>query len=110
MSLTGIQDSMVKSHLVQQVQSRTEEVVRLQERTQMPFSQELARQADEVVLNITRTEQDGVRDEERLKDREEEKRKKREEEEREGNSPSPREEEEEPPAEGVGSHRIDTFA
>ena len=63
MSLGNIQDTLVKTHLVQQVQSRDADVVRAREQIQPQLQRELAREADEVVLSMTRAEEGEIREE-----------------------------------------------
>lgn len=79
MSLSAIQDNLVKTSLVQQTQSRGDDVQRGQEIAQAASQREHDRQSDQVVLQTQQKEQQGIRaDEEREK---EGRRKKREEEE-----------------------------
>ena len=76
MSMINMQDNIIKSNLVQQFQHRGEELQRNQDKAQLPHIQELARQADEVVLQITKTEQEAIREEqERRKDERKKKKK-----------------------------------
>ncbi len=102
MSLVNMQDGVVKSPLVQQVQQRGADLSRVQQSTQVPFNQELARQADEVVLQTAEAENEGIRPDEEGKQDHPQKRRK----------PAEGEEgpDEEPPEEGMSdnaSHRID---
>lgn len=81
MSLSAIQDNLVKTSLVQQTQARGDDVNRGQEIAQAAAQREHDRQEDQVVIMTRQKEQSGIRaDEEREK---EEKRKKRQEEEEE---------------------------
>ena len=82
MSLSAIQDNLVKTSLVQHTQSRGDDVARGQENAQVAAQRENDRQEDQVVIRTRETEDHGIRDdEEREKDQ---RRKKRgEEEERE---------------------------
>jgi hypothetical protein len=50
MRLVNIQDGIMKAHVVQQFQERAAEVARASEAAQAGFREELARQADEVIL------------------------------------------------------------
>ena len=76
MSLSAIQDNLVKTNLVQQTQSRGDEVARSQSISQVAAQAEHDRQQDQVVLMAQQTEQLGIRpDEERA--REEQRKKKR---------------------------------
>lgn len=81
MSLAAIQDNLVKVHLVQQTQTRGDDVARGQEIHQAAQQREQDRQGDQVVIHTKEAEQEGIRpDEEREK---EQRRKKRQEEEEE---------------------------
>ncbi len=80
MSLGAIQDNLVKTNLVQQTQSRGEEVTRNQEVGQTVAQAEHDRQSDQVVLMSQRREQEGIRDDDEP-DRENKKKKKNDEEE-----------------------------
>jgi hypothetical protein len=55
-SFINMQDGIIKSSLVQQVQQRVDEITRLQQASHVNFNEELARQADEVVLEAKQTE------------------------------------------------------
>ena len=84
MSLAAIQDNLVKAPLVQQTQTRGDDVARGQEIGQAALQKEENRRMDEVVLHTQETENQGVRtDEEREK---EGKKKKRGEEEQQDES------------------------
>ena len=80
MSLSAIQDNLVKTNLVQQTQSRSDEVARSQHIAQVAAQAEEDRRKDQVVLMTQHAEQTNINpDEERA--REEQKKKKRREEE-----------------------------
>lgn len=80
MSLAAIQDNLVKTSLVQQTQSRSEDVSRGQEIGMQADLKEQSRQEDQVVLKSRESSEAGVRDEE--KDRNKREREKGEEGER----------------------------
>ncbi|MBN2713112.1 MAG: hypothetical protein JXR97_11880 [Planctomycetes bacterium] len=61
MSLFNMQDGVVKSSLVQQVQHRAAEVGKVHQATMVTQSQEQARMADEVVLQTHQAEGGEVR-------------------------------------------------
>lgn len=61
MSLSAIQDNLVKTTLVQQTQSRGDDVNRGQEIAQAASQREQNRQGDQVVLHTHEAEQQGVR-------------------------------------------------
>lgn len=76
MSLSAIQDNLVKTNLVQQTQSRGDEVARSQHIAQTAAQAEHDRQNDQVVLMTQQPEQRGIHpDDERA--RQEQERKKR---------------------------------
>lgn len=77
MSLAAIQDNLLKTSLVQQTQSRSEDVSRGQEIGMQADLKEQSRQEDQVVLRSRETSETGVRDEE--KDRRRREREKEEE-------------------------------
>lgn len=79
MSLVNMQDSIVKASLVTQVQHRAAALARVQQSTQVPFNQELARRADEVVSQTAEAENEGIRenDEESRRHRREQRRRAR---------------------------------
>lgn len=79
MSLAAIQDNLIKTSLVQQTQSRSEDVSRGQEIGMQADLKEQSRQEDQVVIHSKESSEAGVRDEE--KDR---RRRKEEEDEEEG--------------------------
>lgn len=97
MSLSAIQDNLVKTNLVQQTQSRVDDIARGQEIAQTAAQREHDRQGDQVVLMAQQKEQQGIRADE---EREKEGRKKREEEEEEENAEETPEEETPENAEG----------
>ena len=69
MSLSAIQDNLVKSNLVQQTQARGDDVARGQEIAQAAAQREHDRQEDQVVIQTRQRDQDGIRsDEEREKE------------------------------------------
>jgi len=77
MSLLGIQDSIVKTHLVQQLQARSEDIERTMQQDLARRIQDMARQADEVVLSSRATSsEEEVKEQEERRRREEEQRKK----------------------------------
>lgn len=78
MSLSAIQDNLVKTNIVQQHQARGDEVGRTQEVAQAAAQAEQNRQGDQVVLMTQHAEQQGIRqDAERERREEEEKKRKR---------------------------------
>lgn len=80
MSLSAIQDSLVKTNLVQQTQTRTDDVVRSQEISQAARQHEQSRQGDQVVLMTHQPEHEGIRpDQEREKEEQRKRRKKQDE-------------------------------
>ena len=82
MSLAAIQDNLVKTSLVQQTQSRVDDVSRAQQIGQTAAQREHDRQEDQVVIGAHEAEQQGIRtDEERQKEERRKKRKREEEEE-----------------------------
>lgn len=83
MSLSAIQDNLVKVNLVQQTQTRGDDVTRSQEIFQTAMQREQDRQGDQVVLMTHQTEQEGIRADEEREKEEQKKKKKREEEEEE---------------------------
>ena len=84
MSLSAIQDNLVKTNLVQQTQTRGDDVARGQEIGQVAQQRENDRQGDQVVLMTRQAEQQGIRtDEEREKEEQRKKKKRQEEEEAE---------------------------
>lgn len=88
MSLAAIQDNLVKVNLVQQTQTRNDDVAKSQEIFQTAIQREQDRQGDQVVLMTHQTEQKIIRpDDEREK--EERKKKKREDGEEEGAEQAP---------------------
>lgn len=74
MSLVAIQDNLVKVSLVQQTQTRGDDVARGQEIAQTASQREHNRQEDQVVIHTRETENQGIRADEQ---REKEQRKKR---------------------------------
>ena len=76
MRILNLQDGVVKSSLVQQVQSRAAEVARTQDSSNVVFNNELARQADEVVLQTNQAENDGIRQKEEREGRQRRRRRK----------------------------------
>lgn len=68
MSLYGIQDTLMKTHLVQHTQTHGEGVERAQQSQQAVFQRELNRKADEVVIQTSQSEHANVNpDQEREK-------------------------------------------
>lgn len=59
-----MQDSIVKSPLVTLIQQRSAAVARLQQSMQIPFSEELARQADEVIRQTQEAANETIREDE----------------------------------------------
>lgn len=90
MSLSAIQDNLVKTSLVQQTQSRNDDAVRTHEGAMQQEAKEMQRQGDQVVLESSQ-----LSDESGIKDEEKEKRRKREEEEKEEAERKEKEDEEE---------------
>lgn len=82
MSLSAIQDSLVKTSLVQQTQARSDDINRGQETAAQAAQREVNRQADQVVIHTQEAEQQGVRADEE-KEREGRKREEEEDEEQE---------------------------
>lgn len=80
MSLSAIQDNLVKTTLVQQTQSRGDDVNRGQEIAQAASQREHDRREDQVVIHSREAEQRGVRSGE---ERERQRRQREEEEEQE---------------------------
>lgn len=80
MSLSAIQDSLVKTSLVQQTQTRGDDIQRGQEIGQTAAQREHDRQEDQVVIHSKESEQAGIRPDE---EKEKEGRKRQEEEEEE---------------------------
>ena len=106
MSLSAIQDNLVKTNLVQQTQSRPDEVARSQHISQVAAQAEQDRRGDQVVIMSQRAEQANINpDEERA--RQEQERKKREQEEDEDELPEIEEENASPHAQ---MHRINILA
>lgn len=84
MSLSAIQDNLVKTSLVQQTQTRGDDVARGQEIAQTAAQREHDRQGDQVVLMSQQKEQAGIKtDEEREKEEGRKKKRRQEEEEEE---------------------------
>ena len=77
MSVGIIQDNLVKTSLVQQNQSRVDDIARGQELGQTAAQREDSRQADQVVLSSQSKEEHGVRTDEEREPDEPRKRKKR---------------------------------
>lgn len=68
MSIVALQDSIVKTSLVQHTQTHNDNVVRGQEIGMAAQLKEQERQTDQVVLQSREAEQEGIRDEEKNKD------------------------------------------
>ncbi|MDR1744198.1 MAG: hypothetical protein LBS30_00415 [Planctomycetota bacterium] len=68
MSLAAIQDSLVKTSLVQHTQTHNDNVGRSQEIGMAAQLREQERQEDQVVIRGREAEQHGVRDEEKKRD------------------------------------------
>lgn len=68
MSLAAIQDSLVKTSLVQHTQAKGDDVNRSQEIAMVAQQRELNRQEDQVVIHSREAEQNGLRDEEKKRD------------------------------------------
>lgn len=96
MSLSAIQDNLVKTNLVQQTQTKSDDVMRGHENAAAAVQKEDGRQQDQVVLSTREAEHKGVRaDEEKEKEREreeeeEEKERREKPEEEEDNGPRAR--------------------
>lgn len=88
MSLSAIQDSLVKTSLVQQTQTRGDGVQRSQEIGQTAAQREHDRQEDQVVIHAKESEQTGIRPDEEKEKEERKKRREEEEEEEEKNAES----------------------
>jgi hypothetical protein len=69
MRLVNIQDGIMKAHVVQQFQERAAEVARASEAAQEGFREELARQADEVILETNPRENYPLSEDEERRDR-----------------------------------------
>lgn len=78
MSLAAIQDNLLKTSLVQQTQSRSDDIGRGQEIANQATTREQARQADQVVIHTQQKEGGGITDEERERRRREEEEEERE--------------------------------
>ena len=77
MSLAAIQDNLVKTSLVQQTQTRGDDVGRTHEAAQVSLQREHDRQEDQVVISSQRKDEHGIRpDDERRKEGEKRRRKK----------------------------------
>jgi len=103
MQILNLQDGIVKSPLVQQMQERPGEVARMQDASQLAFNEEITRQADETVAQLNQAEHEAIRaDQERGQGqgRRRRRRPERQDAEAEPQNQSP------PPAIG-GPHRID---
>lgn len=74
MSLSAIQDNLVKIDLVQQAQSRTDDIGRSLEASQAAARREEDRQADQVVLMSREAGQTGINPDEERNNRERENR------------------------------------
>ncbi len=68
MSLAAIQDSLVKTSLVQHTQTHNDNIGRGQESAMAAQLKEMERQEDQVVIRSREAEQNGIRDEEKQKD------------------------------------------
>jgi TATA-binding protein-associated factor Taf7 len=97
MSLSAIQDNLLKTNLVQQTQTKGDDVVRGQQNAVAAVQKEENRRQDEVVLSTRESEQKGVRSDEekgngrdRDEDDEEKERREKEEEEEEDTGPRAR--------------------
>lgn len=77
MSLINMQDTVIKSSLVTQFQARGGDMARAHDATAVPYQQEQARRADEVVIEVTHTEDGGIRDERESRQGEERERQRR---------------------------------
>jgi hypothetical protein len=64
MQILNLQDGIVKSSLVQQVQERAADLVRSDQAARVNFHQELARQAEEVIAETPQAEHEAIREEE----------------------------------------------
>lgn len=72
MSLSAIQDNLLKTSLVQQTQTKGDDVIRGHENAAAAVQKEQGRQQDQVVLSTQGTEGRHIRDdEEKKRDREE---------------------------------------
>lgn len=91
MSLLNIQDGMIKSSLVQQIQDRGNDILRAAEGAQAAHHAEEARQASEFIAPTLATENEGIRQEQERKRQERRRRQKRHrpESDEEDASPSP---------------------
>ena len=78
MSLSAIQDNLVKTSLVQHTQTRGDDIAKSQETAQAAAQRENNRQEDQVVIHTKETDQHGIRPDE---EKEQQRRRKREEEE-----------------------------
>ena len=77
MSLAAIQDNLVKTSLVQQTQTRSDDVGRAQEIAHVALQREHDRREDQVVISAQQKNEHGIRsDEERRKEEERRRRKK----------------------------------
>lgn len=69
MSLTAIQDTLLKTNLVQQTQSKADDVSRSQETAAQQTQKEQSRQEDQVVIHTNQKDGSGIRDEEKQRQR-----------------------------------------
>lgn len=105
MSLAAIQDNLVKAPLVQQTQTRGDDVARGQEIAQTANQREQNRQEDQVVIHTRESENQGIRtDEEREK--EQRKKKQQQEEEEEEQNAEGREDPETDPKSETGTRMV----
>lgn len=106
MSLAAIQDNLVKVPLVQQTQTRGDDVARGQEIGQTAAQRENDRQADQVVLHTRESENQGIRADEEREKEERKKKKRQEEEEEEEQNASPEDNADAPPEEKKGTRMV----
>ncbi len=77
MNMQNIQESLIKSQLVQQFQSHPSDNARAQDATAATYQQEQARLADEVVIEIAETEETAIRQEQQNQQQQEQQRRKK---------------------------------
>lgn len=106
MSLINLQDGILKSPLVQTFQTRADDMARAVQATHVSFNEELARQADEVVLQTRQTEQETIREDMKREQQERQRRIRRR-----VAAATPEEAEEKPPSPPPSPlHRVDILA
>ena len=77
MQILNIQDGVVKSALVQQIQARAGEMARVQDVSQVAFDDEMARKADETVEELNQGENEAIQEEEERGEQQQRRRRRR---------------------------------